>query len=79
MEHHYKAHSILISTWARLDPDGFTPELRISAKAHVILHTSKISQVFSTREEAEGYGLQVAKKWIDGDLTQAYKLPASAA
>ena len=30
MEHQYKAHSILISASARLDPDGFTPEFRIS-------------------------------------------------
>ena len=45
MEHHYKAHSILISAWARLDPDGFTAELRISKKAHVILQTFKINQL----------------------------------
>jgi hypothetical protein len=79
LEHHYKAHSILISTWARLYPDGFTAELRISKKAHVILHTFKINQIFSSREEAEGYGLQAAKRWIDENLTQAFKLHASVA
>ncbi len=79
MEHQYKAHSILISAWARLDPDGFTPEFRISTKAHGILHTFKINEIFPSREEAEGYGLQIAKRWIDDDLIQACKLPASVA
>ena len=65
MEHRYKAHSILISTWGRLDPDGFRPELRIIKKAPVIFHTLKPNQTFSTREVAEGYGLEIAKSWID--------------
>ena len=65
MEHYYKAHSILISTWGRLDPDGFRPELRISRKAPVIFKAFKLNQTFSSREAAEGYGLEVAKRWID--------------
>ena len=79
MEHHYKAYSILLSAWARLDPDGFTPEFRISTKAHGILHTLKINQIFPSREEAEDYGLQIAKRWIEDDLMQACKLRASFA
>lgn len=79
MEHLYKTHSILISTWARLDPDGFRPELRIIKKAPIILRTLKINETFSTREAAETYGLQAAKRWIDGDFKQAGKLRASVA
>jgi hypothetical protein len=48
-----------------VDPDGFRPELRVSRKASVILQAFKINQTFSTREAAEGYGLEVAKRWID--------------
>jgi hypothetical protein len=75
MQHEYNAHHILISTWVRLDLDGFRPELRITRKASstlrlssshpVILRTLKLNQTFPTREAAENYGLEVGKRWVD--------------
>jgi hypothetical protein len=69
MQHHYKDHTVLISTWATLEPYGYTPEYRVSAKAR-ILQTLKLNQIFATREEAEGCGLQAAKTWIDHRILQ---------
>lgn len=64
MEHQYKSHKILITTWGRLD--GFTPELRINKQvAPVVSQSLKISQPFPTKAEAESFALQVARKWID--------------
>jgi len=64
MEHQYKSHKILITTWGRLD--GFTPELRINKQvAPIVSQSLKISQPFPTKAEAESFALQVAKKWID--------------
>ena len=65
MQHQYRSHTIIITSWANLDPDGFRPEYRISTKAPLISHSLKINQTFPTRKEAEDYALQVAKKWID--------------
>ena len=65
MEHKYKSHTIVITSWGNLDPDGFRPELRISKKTPIVFQSLKINQTFPTREEAEDYALQVAKKWID--------------
>jgi hypothetical protein len=64
MQHHYKDHTVVISTWARLEPYGYTPEYRVTRKARII-QTLKLNQVFATREEAEGCCLQAAKTWID--------------
>jgi hypothetical protein len=65
MEHKYRSHTIVITSWGSLDPDGFRPELRISKKTPILFQSLKINQTFPTREEAEDYALQVAKKWID--------------
>jgi hypothetical protein len=65
MEHKYRSHTILITSWGNLAPDGFRPEYRISRKTPIISQSMKINQTFPTRKEAEGYALQVAKKWID--------------
>ena len=65
MKHEYKSHAILITTWASLDPDGFTPELRITNGAPKLFQGVKINQTFPTKELAEDYALQFAKKWID--------------
>ena len=64
MDHYYKSHSILITTWGRMD--GFTPELRINKQlAPLVFETLKINQPFSTKAEAARFALKVAKKWID--------------
>ena len=64
MDHYYKSHRILITTWGRMD--GFTPELRIAKQlAPLVFETLKISQPFPTKAEAARFGLEVAKKWID--------------
>jgi hypothetical protein len=65
MEHKYRSHTIVITSWGNLDPDGFRPEFRISKKAPIVSKSTKINQTFPTREEAEAYALQVAKSWID--------------
>jgi hypothetical protein len=65
MEHKYRSHTILITSWGSLDPDGFRPEYRINKKAPIVSQSLKINQTFPTRKEAEDYALQVAKKWID--------------
>ena len=30
MEREYKSHSIIVTAWPSLNPDGFIPEIRIS-------------------------------------------------
>jgi len=65
MQHKYKSHDIVITSWANLNPDGFRPEYRISMKAPSLSQSLKINQTFPTRKEAEDHALQVAKKWID--------------
>ena len=65
MQHKYKSYSIVITSWANLNPDGFRPEYRISMRAPSLSQSVKINQMFPTRKEAEDYALQVAKKWID--------------
>jgi hypothetical protein len=77
MEHHYKSHTILITTWARMEPDGYTPELRISKKT-AILQSLKINQTFPTRKQAESYAVEVAKTWIDyGNFDHVKDVPTS--
>jgi hypothetical protein len=50
MEHYYKSHSILITTWGRMD--GFTPELRINKQlAPLVFETLKINKPFPTKAE----------------------------
>jgi hypothetical protein len=61
----YKSHTIVITSWGNLDPDGFRPEYRISRKAAIVSNSLKINQTFPTKKEAEDYALEVAKKWID--------------
>ena len=65
MQHQYRSYTIVITSWGNLDPDGFRPEYRISRKVPTVSHDRKINQTFSTKEEAELYALQVAKRWID--------------
>ena len=65
MEHAYKSHTIVITTWASLDRNGYTPEVRISKKAPIVLQTLKLNKAFPTKEEAENFALEAAKKWID--------------
>jgi hypothetical protein len=65
MQHQYTSYTIVITSWANLDPDGFRPEYRINRKAPPISQSLKINQTFSTKKEAEEYALQIAKKWID--------------
>ena len=65
MQHQYKSYTIVITSWANLDPDGFRPEYRINRKAPPVSQSLKINQTFSTKKEAEDYALQIAKKWID--------------
>jgi hypothetical protein len=65
MQHQYRSYTIVITSWGNLDPDGFRPEYRISRKVPTVSHDRKINQTFSTKEEAEDYALQVAKRWID--------------
>ena len=65
MEHEYSDHKILISTWGRLNPDGYRPEFRIIRKAPIILRAFKPNETFPTKEAAESYGLEIAKRWID--------------
>jgi hypothetical protein len=79
MQHHYKDHTVLISTWARLEPYGYTPEYRISRGAERILHSLKLNQLFATREEAEGCGLQAAKRWIDHKILLGFMSRTSVA
>ena len=64
MQHQYKSYTIVITSWANLDPDGFRPEYRISRNAPPLSQSLKINQTFSTKKEAEDYALQIAKKWI---------------
>jgi hypothetical protein len=61
----YKSHTIVITSWGNLDPDGFRPEYRISRKAPIVSKSLKINQTFPTKKEAEAYALEIAKKWID--------------
>ena len=64
MDYYYKSHSILITTWGRVD--GFTPELRINKQlAPLVFETLKINQPFPTKAEAARFALEVAKRWID--------------
>jgi predicted negative regulator of RcsB-dependent stress response len=65
MEHAYKSHTIVIATWASLDRNGYTPEVRISKKAPIAFETLKLNNAFPTKEEAENFALEAAKKWID--------------
>ena len=42
MEHAYKSHTIVITTWASLDRNGYMPEVRISKKAPIAFQTLKL-------------------------------------
>jgi hypothetical protein len=65
MEHAYKSHQIVITTWGSLERNGYTPEVRVSKKATAAFQTLKLNNAFRTKEEAENFALEVAKKWID--------------
>ena len=65
MEREYKAHSIIITTWPSLDPVGFVPEIRISNHPPDDYTRLKLSKFFTTKEEAETQGFELAKQWID--------------
>ena len=78
MEHEYKSHSILVTAWASLNPDGFIPEIRISNQPPAAYRRLKISQLFTTKEEAESQEFELAKKWIDGQAKlPLVKLPSA--
>ena len=53
----------MITTRAR--PNGYTPEFRVSKKASEVFQTVKVKCAFTTKEEAENFVLEVAKKWIE--------------
>ena len=65
MEHAYKPHTILITTWASLDRNGYTPDVGISKKASKVFQTVKLNDAFPVKEEAEKFAFDAAKKWID--------------
>ena len=65
MKHAYKSHQIVITTWASLDRNGYTPKVRISKKAPIIFQNLKLNKAFPTKEEAEKFALEAAKKWIE--------------
>jgi hypothetical protein len=65
MEHAYKSHTIVITTWPCLDRNGYTPEVRVSRKAPIVFQTMRLNKAFPTKKEAANFGLEVAKKWID--------------
>jgi hypothetical protein len=56
---------IVITTWACLDRNGYTPEVRVSTKAPVVFKTLKLNNAFPTKEEAQNFALEAAKRWID--------------
>ena len=68
MEHEYKSHCILITTWPSLNPAGFTPDIRINNKSTIVYERLKVSQLFSTKEEAETQAYELAKEWIDSRM-----------
>jgi hypothetical protein len=41
------------------------PRVRISKKAPIVLQTLKLNNAFQTKEKAENFALEAAKKWID--------------
>jgi hypothetical protein len=53
MDHAYKSHTIVITTWASLDRNGYTPEVRISKETPIIFQNLKVNKAFPTKEEAE--------------------------
>ena len=61
----YRSYRIVVTSWGRLAPDGFRPEVRITNKFPRFVQTFKINETFSTKEEAESCALQVAQRWID--------------
>ena len=61
----YNSYTILITTWGRLEPNGFRPEVRITNKFPNFLQTIKINETFSTKDAAERYALKVAQRWVD--------------
>jgi len=74
MEHAYKSHTIVITTWASLDRNGYTPEFRLTRKASKVFQTVKLDNASATKEEAEKFTFDAAKKWIDkrsGDHSEA--------
>ena len=73
MEHAYKSHTIVITTWASLDRNGYTPEVRVSKKTPIVLQTLKLNNAFPTKEEAENFALEAAKKWIDDKNSRPHK------
>lgn len=76
MEHRYKSHTIVITTWASLDRNGYMPEFRIIKKAPKVFQTVKLNNAFPNKEEAEKFALDAAKKWID-DRSQNQPLASS--
>jgi hypothetical protein len=65
MEHSYKSHTVLITCWPTLEPFGFVAEIRVNNEHLVLVKSFKFTQRFKTKAEAETYGLDAAKKWID--------------
>ena len=65
MQRTYRSYRIVVTSWGRLEPDGFRPEVRITNKFPEFLQTFKINETFSTKQDAESYALQVAQRWID--------------
>jgi hypothetical protein len=72
MEHHYKSHTIVITTWGNLD--GFTSEFRINKKSPVVFEMLKLNQPFPTKAEAESHAFEVAQNWINDSKPDQVKL-----
>jgi hypothetical protein len=69
MDYEYKSHSILVTLWPSLNPDGFIPDIRISNGAPLVFQKLKVTEAFPTKEEAEAHAIELAKNWIDGRIT----------
>ena len=69
MERQYKYHSILITTWPSLSPAGFIPQIRISNGSSHGYKRLRVSDLFTTKEEAHLQAYELAKVWIDSRIT----------
>jgi hypothetical protein len=61
MDYKYKSHSIVITTWASLDRNGYTPEFRITKKAPKLFQKEKLNNASRTKEEPGNFALDLAK------------------
>ena len=69
MDQVYKGHNIQASAWRISYRFGWKPNVVINYNGggKSIFHALTIDQIFSTREEAEQAGVELAQKWIDDE------------